>query len=543
LKQKPPEPAVDTRHADIQELERELLATRAHLQAAIDELERTNEELISANEEYQSVNEELQSSNEELETSKEEQQSINEELQTVNAELSSTNDTLARANSDLQNLLDSTQIATVFLSTDLRVRNFTPATTDIFHLREGDRGRPLTEIVTRLVYGDLARDVKKVLRSLSTIEREVQVRDEGATFLLRIRPYRTVDNVIDGAVITFVDISDRKREEEQRSRLAAIVDSSNDAIIGHSFAGVITSWNPGAEKLFGYTAAEVVGKPLALLIPDDRVDEVPQTLERVRRGDRVEQFETERVGKDGELICVALAIAPIRGKDGEVIAASTIARDVTEVKRAETHRNLLVGELDHRVKNMLALVSSLASQTLRATHSSKDFVLSFQGRLKAMSHFQALLTQSNWRSVPLRDIVLGTLSPYQNSKNQNIVVGGDDVLLTPKATLALSMAVHELATNAAKFGSLSKRDGRVEATWVISEAAGINPRIKFEWIESGGPPVVSPSHHGFGSRLIEQTVAYEIDGTVDRQFLGEGVRCTIEFPLKPNIGSLRLDWQ
>src|SRR3546814_356087 len=160
-----------------------------------DLLEGSNEELKSANEEYQSVNEEFQSTNEELETSKEEQQSVNEELQTVNAELNSKNEALGRANSDLLNLFESTQIATLFLDNDLRIKSFTPAMTDIFHLRDGDRGRPITEIVARLTYGDLKRDVKKVLRTLSVIEQEVRIPHDGATFIMRIRPYRTVDNV------------------------------------------------------------------------------------------------------------------------------------------------------------------------------------------------------------------------------------------------------------------------------------------------------------------------------------------------------------
>ncbi len=253
--------------ADVQALEQELQTTKTQLRATIDELETSNEEMKSANEEYQSVNEELQSSNEELETAKEEMQSVNEELQTINAEMIGKNEMLTRLNSDLKNLLESTQIATIFLDDKLRIKNFTPAMTDLFHLRDSDRGRPITEIVTRMHYADLRRDVAKVLRTLTVIEHEVRIAEDETVFIMRIRPYRSVDNVIDGVVITFIDISERKRREEAQARLAAIVESSQDAIIGHAFDGAITSWNSGAEAIFGYTAAEAIGKPFSILDP------------------------------------------------------------------------------------------------------------------------------------------------------------------------------------------------------------------------------------------------------------------------------------
>ena len=238
----------------------------------------------SSNEEYLSVNEELQSTNEELETSKEEMQSINEELQTVNAELSSKNEALVRANSDIKNLLDSTQVATLFLDRQLRINGFTPAMTGLFHLRDSDRGRPVTEIVSRVGYSEVGHDAARVLRDLSVVEREVHTADDASTFLMHIRPYRRLDDVIDGVVLTFFDITDRKRHEQDRATLAAIVDSTQDAVIGHTLNGTITSWNKAAERIFGYTAAEAVGKPLAMLIPPNKSDEIPKIIKGLRRG-------------------------------------------------------------------------------------------------------------------------------------------------------------------------------------------------------------------------------------------------------------------
>jgi two-component system CheB/CheR fusion protein len=207
------------RQARTEAMERELRSTRERLEATVEQMETSNEEMKSANEEYQSVNEELQSTNEELETSKEEMQSINEELQTVNAELNSKSDTLLRLNSDLRNLLDSTQIATLFLDRQLRIKGYTPPMTDLFHLRDTDQGRPLTDIVTSLSYDELAKDAVRVLRDLSVIEREVSVKGDGPTFQMRMRPYRTIDNVIDGVVVTFVDITERRHAEDLRSHL------------------------------------------------------------------------------------------------------------------------------------------------------------------------------------------------------------------------------------------------------------------------------------------------------------------------------------
>ncbi|MGH6886262.1 MAG: PAS domain S-box protein, partial [Geminicoccales bacterium] len=338
--------AAEAPHPDLQAMEQELHTAKAQLQAAIDELETANEEMKSANEEYQSVNEELQSSNEELETAKEEMQSVNEELQTINAELSSKNDLLTRLNSDLKNLLESTQIATIFLDGKLRIKSFTPGMTDLFHLRDSDRGRPITEIVTRMEYADLRRDVAKVMRTLAVVEREVRLADEEGTFLMRVRPYRTVDNVIDGTVITFVDISERKRREEAMARLAEIVDSSDDAVVSKDLKGIIKTWNRGAERLFGYKSEEVIGQPITILIPPDRHGEEVALLAAIGRSERVDQFESVRRRKDGRLIDVSLSLSPIRNAKNAVVGVSKIARDITARKRFEEARGRLAAIVD-----------------------------------------------------------------------------------------------------------------------------------------------------------------------------------------------------
>ena len=485
-------PGQDSQGGGSRELEAELRAIKARLQAALDEAEQANEDLKSANEEYQSLNEELQSSNEELETSKEEMQSINEELQTVNNELNEKNATLQRLNSDLQNLLVSTEIAILFLDSDLSVRTFTPACTKLFHLRDADRGRPVTEIASRLSYQAIENDVREALATLSVVEREVHSHDTSVTFLMRIRPYRTLSGIVDGVVLTFVDISEQKRHQETLGRLAAIVESSDDAIIGHSLDGIITSWNRGAEKIFGYLAKETAGKPLSILVPQGETEDMSSVLERVKRGEAVQSFDIARAGKDGKRIQMSLTVSPVRDSEGKVIAASTVARDVSERVQAEQQRALLLDELDHRVKNILATVAAIARQSATYAISLEDFTEAFGDRLIALSHTQSLLKKEHWQGASLRQILATELSPYrQNADNPRFSLDGEDIRLTPSQAVALGMAFHELATNAAKYGAFSVPEGRLDVSWGIDKAAA-ETRLRLRWIESGGPAVKPP---------------------------------------------------
>jgi two-component system, chemotaxis family, CheB/CheR fusion protein len=514
------------------ELESELRAVKARLQAALDEAEQANEDLKSVNEEHQSLNEELQSSNEELETSKEEMQSINEELQTVNNELNEKNTTLHRLNSDLHNLLESTQIAILFIDEDLSVRSFTPACTKLFHLRETDRGRPITEIASRLTYRSIEDDVRESLVKLSVVERELQGRDGGATFLMRIRPYRTLNCIVDGVVITFVDITEQKRHEEALGRLAAIVASSDDAIIGHSLDGTITSWNRSAQAVLGSKAEEMIGKHLSTLMPQGGIADIAEFLKLLQRGEQVPLFEIAGPGKDGVSTKLSLSVSPVRDGEGRIIAASTIARDVSERARAEQQRTLLMAELDHRVKNTLATVHSIAAQTARNAASLEEFVEIFEGRLLALSQTHNLLTEGHWRGVSLRQILAAELSPYSAiAGDARFALDGEDISLSPAQALSLGMAFHELTTNAVKYGAFSSPAGSLNVTWVIDHVSD-QPWLRLKWVESGGPPVMPRARSGFGSRLLERGLPNEAGGEVSLEFASKGVRCIMSIPIK-----------
>jgi two-component system, chemotaxis family, CheB/CheR fusion protein len=492
-------------------------------------LETANEEMKSSNEEYQSINEELQSTNEELETSKEEMQSINEELQTVNAELNSKNDQLMRTVSDLANLKNSTEIATIIIDSALHIRDFTPPTTGLFYLRESDRGRPVTELVSRLAYESLQDDAAKVIRDLASIEREVVLKDTDTTFLMRMLPYRTVDNGIDGVVMTFVDITDRKRHERERGMLSAIVDSSFDAIIGHTLEGTITSWNRAAENMFGYRPDEVVGTPMSILFPPGREDETMTLLSRAGQGEVMTPFDSELMRKDQTRIAVALTISPVRDERGGIVAASTIASDVTARKKLEGHQTLLMHELSHRVKNTLATVQSITAQTLRASGVGQEARATLEGRLIALARAHDVLMEQNWEGADLHEIAGRALDAFVGNGRDRLRLEGRPVHIRPKAALALAMALQELTTNASKYGALSNDTGHVSILWALR---GTDPPVlSLRWQESGGPPVTAPSQEGFGSRLVKRSLSEELGGAVDVSYAPDGVICTIDFPL------------
>jgi two-component system CheB/CheR fusion protein len=517
-------------------LTRQLTETKVRLRSIEEELRAAHEELQSTNEEYLSVNEELQSTNEELETSKEELQSLNEELQTINAELNHRNDSLVRSNSDLANLLDSTSIATLFLDNDLRIRRFTPRLLEIFKVRDGDEGRPITDIVTHLTRDGLGGDVQQVLRTLAPVEREVTV-ENGLSYLMQVRAYRDVNNVIDGAVVTFVDISERKKHEQASALLAAIVESSEDAIVSHDLDGTVTSWNGGAEQLFGYSASEAIGQSLSLLLHEALPDDWPHMLAKLEMGEQIGHFDSTRTVRNGRSVDVSVKVSPLRDSGGRIVGASMVARDISERRRAEEKSALLLGELDHRVKNILAVVSAVVFQTLKTSSSPQAFAADINGRIGAIAKAHSLLTDSGLGEMSLRTIIETELAPYDHD-GRNIAITGRGVALTPKAGLAVAMAIHELASNAAKYGALSTPLGRLSVDWKTTGNPG-DHKLTLHWTEAAGPAVEMPKRRGFGTTLIERSLAHEFDAEVDREFDPAGLHCTIAMPLTEDVGRLQ----
>ncbi len=521
--------------------EQELRTTRAQLETLIGELETANEEMKSAAEEYQSVNEELQSTNEELQTSKEEMQSINEELQTVNAEMMAKNDLLSHLNSDLQNLLDSTQIATIFLDEGLRIKNFTPGMADIFSLRESDRGRPLTEIVSLLAYDDLSRDVVKVLRELTVLERELVLHDRGSTFVMRIRPYRSIERVIDGVVITFVDVTARKAAEQAQGvserRFTAIVNQTAVGIAETDLAGRFLLTNSAFEMMVGRTADELKQLHRHDLIDPDDADALKLRFDQACHDGEPFESEYRLLRPTGSTATwVHDSVSVLSDADGRPSRVISVTLEIDKRKRAEEQTELLLGELDHRVKNIPAIVSSIVSQTLKANLSAEAFAEAIAGRVAAIARAHSLLTSRGAASEgTLRELVETELEPF---RGRELRIEGPGLVLTPKAGLSVAMAIHELASNAAKYGSLSDPNGQLAVTWVATN--GPDRRLKLDWTESGGPRVPGvPIRRGFGTTLIERSLGFEFNAKVERNFAPSGVVCTIDLPLTAAVGELR----
>jgi PAS domain S-box-containing protein len=420
--------------------------------------------------------------------------------------------------------------------------------------------------------------------------------------------------------------------------------------------GIIVSWNRGAQRLFGYSPDEVVGKPITILMPPERQEEGPQILTRIRRGEGIDHCETVRQRKDGGLVDIALTVSPLRDVEGKVVGASKIARDITERKRveralrareaeletvisrtpfmlircspdlryrfvspayaemlgrrredvigrpivdiigeegfktilphinkvlageraeyegevqyqsigkrflhgvytpdkddqgevigwiasildvterrrAEAQRDLLIAEVNHRVKNTLATVISIAHQSFSEDKSFEDAQDSFNSRIRALAQSHTRLADANWSGISLETIVRDETAPYRNGSNVNIV--GPGVILNPKCAVSLGMAIHELTTNAAKYGALSAKNGWIQVSW---ETAPSDNEVRITWIERGGPIVRLPRRSGFGRRLLEQALAADLDGTVKLDFREEGLSCLIAFPLNRFTG-------
>lgn len=311
-------------------LDAEIERLKSHLRETAEHYEASAEELKASNEELQAMNEEMRAATEELETSREELQSINEELTTVNQELKAKVDELSGSNSDMQNLMDATRIATIFLDRELRITRFTPAAVSLFNLIPGDIGRPLTDMATQLDYPQLGDDARRVLERLVPIEREVG-QSSGSWYLARLMPYRTVDDRIAGVVFTFIDITERKQAEEVRMWLSAVVSATTDAIISFALDGTILSWNAGAQRLYGYTPEESIGQPMQILSSGNG-DEQKRVLEDIAAGRSVENLEVVRRRKDGSQVHVALTLSPIKDANGHVMAATAMARDISAAR-------------------------------------------------------------------------------------------------------------------------------------------------------------------------------------------------------------------
>lgn len=354
-----------------------------------------------------------------------------------------------------------------------------------------------------------------------------------AAFTANPTPLYDATGALVGAVDMLVDVSDRERGDVQAERLASIVESSDDAIISKDLNGVIASWNGGAQRIFGYTAQEMIGRPVSDLIPPELENEEPGILQRLRRGERIDHYETIRRRKDGSLVDISLTVSPVRNAAGQIVGASKVARDITERRRARDQQELLLREMDHRIKNLFALAGSVVALSARSAGSPAELAAVVRDRLDALARAHALTLSfpsaaSGEHPATLHALIKTIVSPYENRTAEGrVTVAGADVPLSQASMTSLALLLHEFATNAAKYGALSTEEGRID---VRCEAA--DDTFVLQWNERGGPP---PSDQvgvgGFGGLLIRTAIEGQLGGAISRAWPPEGLEIRLSLAL------------
>ncbi|HVY86834.1 MAG TPA: chemotaxis protein CheB [Caulobacterales bacterium] len=508
----------------VKQLEDELDETRSKLRTTVEELETSNEELKSSNEEMMSMNEELQSSN--------------EELATVNEELKNKVDQLARANSDLQNFIESTQVPTIFLDRKMRIRSFTPATRTLFRFQEQDRGRPFSDVVSRADQKQLEDLGQRVLESGEPIEQELSVENGKENYALRVLPYRDLHDQTDGVIMVFTDVTKIRQAQADVARTEGLARQRSQEIETLYKTAPVGMAMLDRNKRFlriNQHFSDLAGDPIDTLSGRSLRDMIPMLADKIEgaiaqvfeRGKPVSNLEvTMRIGD--EPVRDFLADVYPYEEDGRITAVGLILKDVTEIRRLEREMRRLMDELQHRVKNTLASVASIVNQTVSAATNKKEMVGTLKKRISALAATHDLLTLDDWRDASLNDILESELSPYMQGGKINI--SGPEVRLPPKHALTLTLTLHELTTNAAKYGALGNDAGRLSIEWFVSvEASG--RKLKLTWIESGVPGVPPANvKQSFGTKLIRSAVIHDLQGECVYNLAVGGVQCTLTVP-------------
>lgn len=362
---------------------------------------------------------------------------------------------------------------------------------------------------------------KKVMRDRRprTIEHPYSWPD-GRTAWIELRAYPAAE----GLAVFFRDVTARKQAERNNAQFAAIVSCSHDGIISCTPEGTIETWNPAAEKLFGWSRSDAVGQSASLLISEDRECEIRQAFRSACQGGTV-RTETITKRKDGRKIHVSLALAPLRDAQGHVVGTTAMIRDITELKGAEQLHKLLLGELSHRIKNSFAIIQALANQTFRSEGISRKARDNFFNRLRSLAGSHELLIEGHWESAGLHQLLTTALKGLDDFIPR-ITLTGPEVALPSTSVIPLTMVIHELATNAMKYGSLSVPEGIVEIRWEKEDS-----RLTLCWQEQNGPKIANPTASGFGSQLIRQALS-STGAQVTLDYRKEGLVCRIVFPFK-----------
>lgn len=384
------------------------------------------------------------------------------------------------------------------------------------------------------------------------VERIVE-RADGTRLIVSVNidPLRNAKGELVGAVNCFLDVTERKRMDaalehsrlhalEQEQRLAATYEHAAIGISETAPDGRFLRVNEAICAITGYSREELLASRLFRYTHPDDADPDREGF-RKQVGGELDFYSVEKrfIRKDGRVIWLSVRSSPVRDADHRLLYVVRVVQDITERKAYEQRQKLLMDELNHRVKNTLATVQSLASQTARSAHTPAAFRGGFEGRLIALSKAHDQLTVHHWESADLRELLSGSLAPYTSAGPERVTLRGEDIVLRPRAVLTLAMAIHELTTNAAKYGALSVPGGRIEIHWRPVHADNDRPMLGIDWIEKDGPAVESPAQRGFGSKLIEGSIAAELGGTARLAYEPQGLRCEITIPIETAVISSR----
>lgn len=502
----------------VQSLEDELRSTRVRLHTTVEELETANEELKSSNEEMMSMNEELQSTN--------------EELSTVNDELKSKVDELSIANADLSNFFASTALPLVVIDADMSIRNFTEAIQSIYPFRGTDRGRPLSEVTSSL------RNNEEVLSAAKDVMRDGEVRymrvtdrPEQRTWSLVVTPYQNRNGSVDGATLVFTEVTDALRLEEalkhegERLRLALDVTALS-----------VWEYDPAADELkLDETGRALVASEQAVLNLGDFLETASatdrQALESAFRnadeqGDAID-LTVSAPHRDGGKRFVRVVGRRINGHRAARILG--VLFDVTSEEEAKTVREMMLREMNHRVKNMFSVISSMVRMAGRSTDSIDDLVEGVQARINALARSHDMTQRSRTgKRLRLEDAIRAALEPYSGQAETSIT--GPRVLLTSQELTSLSLLLHEWATNAAKYGVLGHTTGRLDVTWKTHDSGS----VELMWNEIHDRRVIPDDNGtGFGSTLVELAAA-QLGGSVTVSFNDNERKMTLVYEPENN---------
>jgi PAS domain S-box-containing protein len=451
-------------------------------------------------------------------------------------------------------ILDLLPVATCICDLDGRIVQYNQRAAEIWGMkpRPGDTHAEFTAACKFFAIdgSPLAQSkLSEVLQSGRPVrDQEVLVeRPDGSrvAVLINIDPLRDNRGNMVGAVNCFQDISDSKRIyaaldrsqrvlREQEQRLAATYEHAAIGIVEVDARGIFLRVNEAICDITGMSKDELVGwSLLGRTHPDHRMEDEELFRRQVEGELGMYSIEKRFVRKDGRVIWIAVRSSSVRDSDNNFLYGVRVVQDVTERKAAEERQKILIDELNHRVKNTLATVQSLAAQTAHGAPSQKAFQQAFEGRLIALGKAHDQLTLRHWENADLRAILGAITAPYRTHSEDQIVLVGEGVTLPPRAALTLAMAFHELATNAAKYGALSVPSGKVEIRWDATLGQlGTPSRLQIGWHEQGGPPVHAPSRRGFGTKFIESSISFELGGTAKMSFDRLGVRCIMDLPVE-----------